>query len=371
MERLHLKMPYRLWFFITIILISGIARGQDIVVNGHVADETGEGVIGASVRILGSQIGTVTDLNGDFNIKASYGDKIVVSYVGYEDCIVEAAPQLTIHLIQNTKALDEIVVIGYGRVKKSDLTGSVTALGADNMVKGAVTSATDMLVGQAAGVSVITDGGAPGSGATIRIRGGSSMSASNNPLVVIDGVAVDDNGISGMANPLASVHPNDIESFTILKDASATAIYGSRASNGVIIITTKKGQAGRTKVNYAGNVKISTRSNKVDVMSANDFRKFVVSKFGENSLQTSALGTDNIDWQDEIFRTSISTDHNISISGSIPNLPYRVSIGFTDENGILKTSNMQRWTGAVNLSPQFFNKHLSLQVNVKGIYNKN
>jgi len=353
------------------MLISVVAHGQNIIVNGHVVDETGEGVIGASVRIVGSQVGTVTDLNGNFLLNASSGDKIIVSYVGYDEAIVAAEPNLTIHLVQNAQALEEVVVIGYGRVKKSDLTGSVTALGADKMVKGAVTSATDMLVGQAAGVSVITDGGAPGSGATIRIRGGSSMSASNNPLIVIDGVPVDDGNISGMANPLASVHPNDIETFTILKDASATAIYGSRASNGVIIITTKKGQNGNTKVSYAGNVKISTRSNEVDVMSATDFREFVISKFGDSSAQFNALGSSSTNWQDEIFRTSVSTDHNISVSGSLPSVPYRVSIGFTDENGILKTSNMQRWTGAVNLNPSFFDNHLNVQVNVKGIYNKN
>lgn len=371
MERLHLKLPCRLWILVSIMLISVVAHGQDIAVNGHVVDETGEGVIGASVRIVGTQVGTVTDLNGDFHLKAANGDKIIVSYVGYDDAIVNAEPILTIHLVQNAQALDEVVVIGYGRVKKSDLTGSVTALGADQIVKGAVTSATDMLVGQAAGVSVITDGGAPGSGATIRIRGGSSMSASNNPLVVIDGVPVDDGNISGMANPLASVHPNDIETFTILKDASATAIYGSRASNGVIIITTKKGKSGKAKVSYAGNVKISTRSNEVDVMSAKDFREFVISKFGEGSPQSNALGSGNTNWQDEIFRTSVSTDHNISVSGSLPSVPYRVSIGFTDENGILKTSNMQRWTGAINLNPSFFDNHLNVQVNVKGIYNKN
>ena len=196
------------------------------------------------------------------------------------------------------------------------------------------------------------------------------MSASNNPLIVIDGVPVDDNGISGMSNPLASVHPNDIETFTILKDASATAIYGSRASNGVIIITTKKGTNGKIKVSYAGNVKVSTRSNSTDVMSAGTFREFVKSKFGENSLQYSALGQSDTDWQKEIFRTAVSTDHNISVNGALPYVPYRVSFGFTDENGIVKTSNMQRYTGAINLSPQLFDKHLSINLNVKGIYTK-
>jgi iron complex outermembrane receptor protein len=267
--------------------------------------------------------------------------------------------------------MEEVVVIGYGKVKKNDLTGSVTAISADKMVKGAATSATDLLAGKAAGVSVISDGGAPGAGATIRIRGGSSLSASNNPLVVIDGVAVDDGGIDGMANPLATVHPNDIETFTILKDASATAIYGSRASNGVIIITTKKGKSGKPAVSYAGTVSVSTKRNDIDIMNADEFRSFVIEKFGEDSDNAKALGNANTDWWNEIFRTSVSTDHNLSVSGTFKNLPYRVSVGYTNENGILKNSSMERLTGAVSLNPTFFDKKLSISVNVKGINNKN
>lgn len=371
MGQFRMKIPFRLLLAMFSIVLSINVYGQQMAVSGHVIDETGEPVIGATVRIIGTNTATVTNIDGEFTLSVEQGASIAVSYVGYKEAVVPASPEMTIKLEQNLQALDEVVVVGYGRVKKSDLTGSVTALGADKMVKGAVTSATDMLVGQAAGVSVITDGGAPGAGATIRIRGGSSMSASNNPLIVIDGVPVDDGGISGMANPLASVHPNDIETFTILKDASATAIYGSRASNGVIIITTKKGKEGRVKVSYSGNVKISTRTNSVDVMGADEFRNFVGTKFGQESLQYAALGNSNTDWQKEIFRTSVSTDHNISLTGSIPYVPYRVSVGFTDENGIVKTSNMQRWTGAVNLNPQLFDKHLNINVNVKGIYSSN
>lgn len=370
MGQVIFKTPSRLWAILFALVLSVSAFAQDFTVKGNVTDETGEPAIGASVRVTGTSNGTVTDYDGNFTLKASQGQTITVSYIGYKEATVPAAPTVSIKLEPNMEALDEVVVIGYGQIKKSDMTGSVTALGADKLVKGAVTSATDMLVGQAAGVSVITDGGAPGAGATIRIRGGSSMSASNNPLIVIDGVPVDDSGISGMANPLATVHPNDIETFTILKDASATAIYGSRASNGVIIITTKKGSSGRVKVSYAGNVKISTKSNETDVMSAGDFRDFVKSKFGEGSLQYAALGHANTNWQDEIFRTSVSTDHNISVNGSVPYVPYRVSFGYTDENGIIKTSNMQRYTGAINLNPQLFDKHLNINVNVKGIYSK-
>lgn len=371
MGQIKMKIPFRFCLILIGIVLSLTASGQHMTVNGHVIDETGEPVIGATVRVVGTDNATITDIDGNFVLSAAPEASVSVTYVGYKEVIVPVSPDLNIALVQDMQALEEVVVVGYGRVKKSDLTGSVTALGADKMVKGAVTSATDMLVGQAAGVSVITDGGAPGAGANIRIRGGSSMSASNNPLIVIDGVPVDDGTISGMANPLATVHPNDIETFTILKDASATAIYGSRASNGVIMITTKKGSEGAMKLSYSGNVKISTRTKSVDVMDGDEFRNFVGTKFGKESLQYAALGNSNTDWQDQIFRTAVSTDHNISLTGSVTYVPFRVSVGFTDENGIVKTSNMQRWTGAINLNPQLFDKHLNINVNVKGIYNSN
>ena len=371
MKQVKFKLPLRMYAILLGIVLSVNALAQQMNVKGHVKDATGEPIIGATVRIVGQTGGTVSDFDGNFTIQAQQGQTLQISYVGYLTAEVAAAPQVVVTLKDDAQQLDQVVVIGYGRVKKDDLTGSVTALGADKMVKGAVTSATDMLVGQAAGVSVITDGGAPGASATIRIRGGSSMSASNNPLIVIDGVPVDDGSINGMANPLSVIHPNDIETFTILKDASATAIYGSRASNGVIIITTKKGKVGRTKVSYNGNVKISTRANEANVMSAEDFRNFVKSKFDENSVQVAALGTENTDWQKEVLRTAVSTDHNVNVSGALPYTPYRVSVGYTDENGIIKTSNMRRWTGALSLNPQLFDKHLNIQLNVKGIYNTN
>lgn len=353
------------------LALAATSFAQQVVVKGHVKDATGEPIIGATVRANGQEGGAVTDIDGNFTLNVPAGTIISVSYIGFEEAKATASSDLVITLQEENKSLNEVVVIGYGRVKKNDLTGSVTALNAEKMVKGAVTSASDMLVGKAAGVSVITDGGAPGAGATIRIRGGSSMSASNNPLVVIDGVPVDDGGINGMANPLSTVHPDDIATMTILKDASATAIYGSRASNGVIIITTKKGKAGGIQVGYSGSVKVSTHAKEVDVMSAEDFKNFVVSKFGKESLQAKALGTSDTNWQKEVLRTSVSTDHNINVSGAVANLPYRVSLGYTNENGIVKTSNMERFTGAINLNPQFFDKHLSVQLNVKGIYNTN
>lgn len=372
MKQVKFSLPLRMLTLICVLFISASAFAQQIAVKGHVKDETGEPIIGATIRVAGQTGGTVTDFDGNFTINANTGDMISVSYIGYDVFEAPAAAKMIVTLKEaKGESINEVVVIGYGRVKKNDLTGSVTALNAEKMVKGAVTSATDMLVGKAAGVSVITDGGAPGAGATIRIRGGSSMSASNNPLVVIDGVPVDDGGINGMANPLSTVHPDDIATMTILKDASATAIYGSRASNGVILITTKKGKAGGIQVGYSGSVKVSTHTKEVDVMSADDFKRFVISKFGEQSMQAKALGASDTNWQKEVLRTSVSTDHNINVSGAVANLPYRVSLGYTNENGIVKTSNMERFTGAINLSPQLFDKHLSIQLNLKGIYNTN
>lgn len=354
------------------LLLSVSAFAQDVVVKGHVKDALGS-VMGANVIEKGNpQNGTTTDLDGNFLLTVPENSTLVVMFIGYKTVEVSAAPKLSITIKQDTEVLGDAVVIGYGKVKKKDLTGSVTAISADKMVKGVASSASDMLVGKAAGVSVITNGGAPGAGATIRIRGGSSMSASNNPLIVIDGVPVDDSGIAGMENPLATVHPNDIENFTILKDASATAIYGSRASNGVIIINTKRGKSGMgTRVNYSGNFAVNTIPGTVDVMSASEFSKFVNEKFGENSIQAQHLGEANTDWQKEILRTSFTTDHNVSVTGSVPHLPYRVSMAYTNDDGILKTSNMQRLTGAISLTPSFIDNRLKVQANVKGIYNKN
>lgn len=371
MKRVNLRIYLMILPLMLGLFLSLGAYAQELTVRGHVKDVTGEPVIGANVVVKGSTLGTITDFNGNFVLNAPQNSILEISFIGYKTIEVTAAATLNVTMEDDAILLDEAVIIGYGTVRKNDVTGSVTALDADKLVKGAVTSASDMLVGKAAGVSVITDGGAPGAGATIRIRGGSSMSASNDPLIVIDGVPVDNEGINGMSNPLATVHPNDIATMTILKDASATAIYGSRASNGVIIITTKKGQTGRVKVDYNGNFSISTKTKTVDVMGADEFRSFVSEKFGTDSNQYAALGNANTNWQDEIFRTSFSTDHNVAVSGAIPHMPYRVSVGYTNENGILKTSNMERLTGAINLNPNFFENKLNIQLNVKGIYNTN
>lgn len=363
-----------LLFFIGIMSIT-TAYAQGGSVSGIIKDTQGEPIIGASVVVKGTTNGTITDLDGNFQINATQGNTLIISYIGYrpQEIVVGNQNFLNIILQEDTELLNEVVVIGYGSVKKEDLTGSVTAIDANSLAQGLNTSATDMLVGKAPGVTVTTDGGAPGSGAMIRIRGGSSMSASNDPLIVIDGVPVDNTTtVNGMSNPLAAVNPSDIETFTVLKDASATAIYGSRASNGVIIITTKQGKAGKMRVTYDGNISVSNKTGKLDVMGADEFRNYVQQNWEANDPRVQALGTASTDWQEEIFKTAISTDHSLSFSGTIPNvMPYRVSVGYTRENGILKTSYLDRWTGAINLNPKFFDNMLSVQLNVKGVYNKN
>jgi len=268
-----------------------------------------------------------------------------------------------------------VVVIGYGVARKNDLTGSVTAIKPDEKNHGLQVSAQDMIQGKIAGVNVTTGSGAPGTGATIRIRGGSSLNASNDPLIVIDGLAMDNQGVKGLSNPLSMVNPNDIESFTVLKDASATAIYGSRGSNGVIIITTKKGRKGQKPViSYNGNVSVSIIKKYTDVLDGNQIRTLVKDLVDNHVLSAdrySMLGNANTDWQKEIYRTAISTDHNVTVAGGIKDMPYRVSVGYTDQNGILKTSNFQRGTLSVNLNPSFLQDHLKFNINGKLMYAHN
>ena len=345
---------------------------QQITVTGVVKDAKGEPIIGANVAVKGTTTGTITDLDGVFHLQAPQNSVITVSFIGYKTVEVKALKNLTVVLQEDAVMLEGTVVIGYGTVKKNDLTGSVTAIKPDKLNRGLTTTATDMITGKIAGVNVTSDGGAPGSDVTIRVRGGSSLSASNKPLIVIDGLPIDNEGIKGVSNMFSTINPNDIETFTVLKDASATAIYGSRASNGVIIITTKKGEKGSApRVSYDGNISVSTKVNSIDVMSADEFRDFVTNKFGANSGAVKLLGTANTDWQKEIFRTAIGHDHNVTVSGGLKNMPYRVSVGYTNQNGILDTSNFERYTGSFNLSPSFFDNHLNVNINAKGMISNN
>ena len=353
------------------LFLSASAFAQQITVKGHVVDETGEPVIGASVKVVGGKSGAVTDIDGNFSIAADKKATLEITYIGYEPLKVVAGQNLKIQLKNTSTTLNDVVVIGYGVAKKNDLTGSVTALKPDEKNHALVTSAQEMMQGKIAGVNVTTNNGGPGGGASIRIRGGSSLNASNDPLIVIDGMALDNQGVKGAPNGLGMVNPNDIESFTVLKDASATAIYGSRGSNGVIIITTKKGRGNqKPQVSYSGNVSMSMLANKYDVLNGDEYRNFVKSYYGEDSDAAKLLGTANTDWQDEIYRTAISTDHNVTVQGGLKNMPYRASLGYTDQNGILKGGNYQRYTASVNLSPSFFKDHLKLNINGKFMHAK-
>ena len=389
MKQVNIQFPMRMLGLILGLFLSVSAFAQ-IDVKGHVKDATGEPIIGATVRVDGTQTATVSDFDGNFTLKANEGATITISYVGYQNATVKAAPNLVVTLKDDAQVLENVVVIGYGRAKKSDLTGSVTAIKPDEMNHGLQTSAQDMLQGKIAGVNITNSGGEAGAGATIRIRGGSSLNASNNPLIVIDGLAMDSYGMQGASNPLSLVNPNDIESFTVLKDASATAIYGSRASNGVIIITTKKGRkSSKPQISYNGNVSISAIKKKMDVMNSSEYQAYVkdlvmnekglteeqylASDYYKNLGYFDAAGNHlfaDTDWQGEIYRAAISTDHNITVAGGLKNMPYRVSFGYTDQNGIVKTNNYQRYTASVNLSPSFLDDHLNFNINAKGMYSK-
>ena len=358
---------------LSLMLFCGMAAFAQIVASGTVIDAANdEPIIGASILEIGTTNGTITDFDGNFTLNVQAGAKLSISYMGYKTQELAAAENMLVKMGEDSELLEEVVVVGYGVVRKNDATGSVTAIKPDEMNKGMQTTATDMLSGKIAGVQVTNGGGTPGGGATIRIRGGSSLNASNDPLIVIDGLAMDNGGIPGAASGLSMVNPSDIETFTVLKDASATAIYGSRASNGVIIITTKKGSAGqKLRVTYDGNVSFGTLTNRLKTLSGDETRAYAMS-LGYTHDQMKYLGTANTDWQDQVYRTAISTDHNVSFMGGVKNkvvdMPYRASIGYTLNNGTIKTSQMQRVTASLNLSPSFLDKHLSFNLNVKGMY---
>ncbi|MCF8346104.1 MAG: TonB-dependent receptor [Bacteroidales bacterium] len=354
------------------LLFAASINAQEREITGTVKDaDNGMPLPGATVVIKGSTIGTATNVNGQFSLYASAGDVLEVTFVGYtsQDIVVTEMNTYDINMAPSALEVDELVVIGYGKVKKSDATGSVTSVTARDFNQGAITSPQELLVGKTAGVVVSTSGGAPGSGSTIRIRGGSSLNASNDPLIIVDGVPIDNNNVSGSANFLSIVNPNDIESMSILKDASATAIYGSRASNGVIIITTKTGEAGKPlSIAYNNKTSVSTPISFIDVYSGDELRQIAFENrdlYGIENL--GLLGTENTNWQPELFRTALTHDHNLSFSGSVSNLPYRASIGYTDENGIMKNTDMKRITGAINLNPTFLDDDLKVNVNVKAM----
>lgn len=363
-----LKVNFRIFIFLMIgIFIFSNSFGQQptsVKIRGNIKDRaTMETLIGVNVVIKGTTNGTITDMNGDFEINANEGNTLVISYVGFitQEIIIGKERNLSILLSENVEQLNEVVVIGYGQVRKGDATGALTSIKPDELNKGLQMTAQDALIGRVAGVNIVPGDGAPGSGGTIRIRMGASLSADNDPLIVIDGVPVSNTSIS-------FINPNDIETFTVLKDASATAIYGSRASNGVIIITTKKGSsAGNVKprISYTSNFTLSKLPEYYDVLSADEYRE--VFQSGKVNLPTGAqLGTASTDWQKEIYRTAFGNEHNLSITGTAKQIPYRASVGYLSQDGVLKRNNYKRYNGGFGLSPKFLDKHLAVDINVKG-----
>jgi TonB-dependent starch-binding outer membrane protein SusC len=301
-----------------------------------------------------------------YTISANSGDVLVFSNVGYasSEIKVGADNAINISLIASAGNLNEVVIIGYGSTRKKDLTGSITTVTAKDFQRGSISTPEQMIAGKVAGVSIISNDGRPGSGSQIRVRGGSSLSASSDPLIVIDGIPLENSGIAGSANALSFINSNDIESFTVLKDASAAAIYGTRGSNGVIIITTKKGTSGKLKMNFYTNESVSQNTKEVDVLSADQFRQIINAK--GTPAQIAMLGSSNTDWQKQIYQTAFSTDNNLSFSGGIKKLPYRLSLGYVNQSGILKTDNLERESITIMLNPVLLNNHLKVDLNWKG-----
>lgn len=346
---------------------------QTRTIKGEVTDaQNGEALIGATVIVEGEKGGTVTDFDGNFSLQvSSSAKKIKVSYIGYIDKVLSISDNMKVKLESDSKALADVVVIGYGTARKSDLTGSVATVKSKDFNKGLVSSPEQLINGKVSGVQIMANSGSASAGSTIRVRGGASLNASNDPLIVLDGVPLEQGGISGnSSNFLSMINPSDIESMTVLKDASSTAIYGSRASNGVIIITTKKGQQGAVKVNFNTTNSLQTRAQMVDMLSRDEFVN-VINQYGTDN-QKSLLGTANTDWNDEVYRTAFGTDNNLSVSGSIDKwLPFRVSVGYYNQSGLVRKDNVERWTGNVVLTPSFFQDHLKLTINAKGTLNNN
>jgi TonB-dependent starch-binding outer membrane protein SusC len=362
-QRLLKQVMVPVFFLLTGIF--ALAQESTITVSGTVADsKSGVGIPGVSVSVKGGTIGTTTNSEGNFTLKVPPGSILSFSSVNYME-LEKAAEEgaMFITLEGSAAALNEVVVVGYGTVRKKDLTGAITTISTKDFQTGNIQSPDQLIAGKVAGVQITPNGGAPGAGSTIRIRGGSSLTASNDPLIVIDGVPVD-GGIAGSANPLTLINPNDIESFTILKDASAAAIYGSRASNGVIIITTKKGKRGAPQWNFGTSLIVSQPANFVDVLDAPTFRRIVTERGDASDI--AKLGNASTDWQKEIFKTALGTDNNLSVSGALGNMPYRVSAGYLNQDGILNTDNLQRISGAIGISPRLFNNHLKVDLNLKG-----
>ena len=349
---LHRVMVIGLLMFLQVT-----AFAQSGELRGRITDKQGNAVPGATIIVVGTNLSTSADGEGKYHlsnvpVKAHRVSVNMIGFVTQEQSITinQSANTFDFILDMDASNLEEVVIIGYGTQKKGDLTGSMTTVSSKDFQKGAITTPEQLITGKVAGVQITSGGGQPGAASTIRVRAGASLNASNDPLIVIDGVPLSSSTISGVANPLSLINPADIETFTVLKDANATAIYGSRASNGVILITTKKGASGQPKINFSSQNSLAKAAAQVDLMSADQIREYVNATGTE--AQIASLGESNTDWQDQIYRQAFSTDNSVSVAGSIkPNLPYRVSMGYLNQQGILKRDNLDRTTAAINFAP--------------------
>lgn len=341
-------------------------------ITGKVTDASGAPVVGASVQAKGTRTGTSTLADGTFSLTVDNSvTTLVISSVGFgtQEVSIEGKTSVEVKLTSSGSTMGEVVVIGYGTARRKDLTGAITTVSTKDFVKGPLTSPEQLINGKVAGVQITAPSGAPGAGGRIRVRGTSSLAGSNEPLIIVDGVPFDQQGgIAGTNNPLALINPNDIETFTVLRDASATAIYGNRATNGVIIITTKKGKAGGLKVSFSTQNSLSFVGDKVDVLNAEEFATVVNGKGTSN--QRNLLGAQNTNWQDQIYQTAFMTDNNVSLTGGIKGLPYRFSLGYLNQDGVLKTGNLSRVTTAVNINPRLLDNALKVDFNFKGSFSK-
>lgn len=349
-----------------LLLPASVYAQTQKTITGTVIDELGESVIGATVKAINTSMGTITDIDGNFTLQVPAEVKqLTISYVGYVTQTVDiTSVPIRVQLKSDNQLLQEVVVVGYGVTRKSDLTGSVSTMKADDFNGGTINSPEQLINGKVSGVQIMSSGGSPSAGSSIRIRGGASLNASNDPLIVVDGVPLENGGITGSGNFMSMINPSDIESMTVLKDASSTAIYGSRASNGVLLITTKKGSGDRLKVSFSTNNSLSVKTQTSDVLSAGQFRA-VINEQGSDT-QKSLLGTTDTNWTNEIFHSAFATDNNVSVSGKAGFLPFRVSVGYLNQAGILRSDKLERYTGSVVVNPSFFDNHLRLTLNAKG-----
>ena len=357
--------------FVILLLCVAFGYAQQITVKGTVKDGSGQPLMGASVLVKGTSHGTAADFNGNFELKVDKGVTLVVSSVGYKSREVAAkAGTMNIVLQEDTQQLEDVVVIGYGAIKKKDLTGSVNLVTDKDFNKAPAVNADQLIQGKIAGVQMTSASGAPGEGQTIRIRGNGSLSLTSNPLIVIDGVPMNDGGVGGSRSIFNSINPEDIESMTVLKDASSTAIFGSRAANGVIMITTKKGKANQDlKISFNTSIALQDVNDYVDVMNANQFRQTV--KGLNNPAAEALLGNADTNWQKEIYQTAPMSNSTLILSGAYKTLPYRVSVGHSYADGVLRTDNFKRTNAKISLNPTFFDKSLKLELNANGTYMQN